>query len=142
MYAPLLPSNVAATLWVSTTHSGRGGVPSLLWQCKSHLVNTFGDLIRKMWDPRNFKSHVSPHELIQVRPPPLLTRRQRYLSSGTDMPEFTTGGRPVAIGQAVVRASNKRFQIGVSSDPIEFLSWLLNTLHRVRSAHEGACDDR
>lgn len=64
--------------------------------CKSHLVHTFGDLIRKMWDPRNFKSHVSPHELIQ----------------------------------AVVRASNKRFQIGVSSDPIEFLSWLLNTLHR------------
>lgn len=64
--------------------------------CKSHLVHTFGDLIRKMWNPRNFKSHVSPHELIQ----------------------------------AVVRASNKRFQIGVPSDPIEFLSWLLNTLHR------------
>ena len=52
---------------------------------------------------------------------------------------MTTGGHLDAIGQAVVRASNKRFQIGVSSDPIEFLSWLLNTLHRVRSAPEGAC---
>ncbi|CAL9136483.1 unnamed protein product [Musa acuminata var. zebrina] len=31
--------------------------------------------------------------------------------------------------QAVMKASNKRFQIGVQSDPVEFISWLLNTLH-------------
>jgi U4/U6.U5 tri-snRNP-associated protein 2 len=31
--------------------------------------------------------------------------------------------------QAVMNASEKRFQIGVQSDPVEFLSWLLNTLH-------------
>ncbi|GJN39168.1 hypothetical protein PR202_gb28269 [Eleusine coracana subsp. coracana] len=31
--------------------------------------------------------------------------------------------------QAVMKASNKRFQIGVQSDPVEFMSWLLNTLH-------------
>ncbi|XP_062234296.1 uncharacterized protein LOC133931438 [Phragmites australis] len=30
--------------------------------------------------------------------------------------------------QAVMKASNKRFQIGVH-DPVEFISWLLNTLH-------------
>lgn len=28
-----------------------------------------------------------------------------------------------------MKASNKRFQIGVQSDPVEFMSWLLNTLH-------------
>jgi len=28
-----------------------------------------------------------------------------------------------------MKASDKRFQIGVQSDPVEFMSWLLNTLH-------------
>ncbi|XP_037450790.1 U4/U6.U5 tri-snRNP-associated protein 2-like [Triticum dicoccoides] len=31
--------------------------------------------------------------------------------------------------QAVMKASEKKFQIGVQSDPVEFMSWLLNTLH-------------
>ncbi|ONK69253.1 uncharacterized protein A4U43_C05F20920 [Asparagus officinalis] len=31
--------------------------------------------------------------------------------------------------QAVMKESNKKFQIGVQSDPVEFMSWLLNTLH-------------
>ena len=29
-------------------------------------VNRFGELIRKIWNPRNFKAHVSPHEMLQV----------------------------------------------------------------------------
>ncbi|KAL0443008.1 UNVERIFIED_CONTAM: U4/U6.U5 tri-snRNP-associated protein 2 [Sesamum latifolium] len=32
-------------------------------------------------------------------------------------------------GQAVMKASKKRFRIGAQSDPVEFMSWLLNTLH-------------
>ncbi|KAI3996247.1 hypothetical protein MKX01_026715 [Papaver californicum] len=31
--------------------------------------------------------------------------------------------------QAVMKASKKRFRIGAQSDPVEFMSWLLNTLH-------------
>ncbi|KAL3678845.1 hypothetical protein R1sor_021801 [Riccia sorocarpa] len=31
--------------------------------------------------------------------------------------------------QAVMVASKKRFRIGVQSDPVDFISWLLNTLH-------------
>ncbi|MBA0839992.1 hypothetical protein Goarm_005672, partial [Gossypium armourianum] len=31
--------------------------------------------------------------------------------------------------QAVMKASKKRFRIGVQSEPVEFMSWLLNTLH-------------
>ncbi|KAF2586204.1 hypothetical protein F2Q70_00034840 [Brassica cretica] len=31
--------------------------------------------------------------------------------------------------QAVMKASKKRFKIGQQSDPVEFMSWLLNTLH-------------
>ncbi|PKI79430.1 hypothetical protein CRG98_000177 [Punica granatum] len=31
--------------------------------------------------------------------------------------------------QAVMKASKKRFRIGVQSDPVEFMSWVLNTLH-------------
>ncbi|XP_050740730.1 U4/U6.U5 tri-snRNP-associated protein 2 isoform X2 [Drosophila biarmipes] len=60
------------------------------------LVQRFGELMRKMWNPRNFKAHVSPHEMLQ----------------------------------AVVLWSSKRFQITEQGDPIDFLSWFLNTLHR------------
>ncbi|XP_022716194.1 U4/U6.U5 tri-snRNP-associated protein 2-like [Durio zibethinus] len=31
--------------------------------------------------------------------------------------------------QAVMKASKKRFRIGAQSEPVEFMSWLLNTLH-------------
>ena len=30
------------------------------------LVTRFGELIRKLWNPKNFKAHVSPHEMLQV----------------------------------------------------------------------------
>jgi U4/U6.U5 tri-snRNP-associated protein 2 len=66
-----------------------------LKSAKSPLVHRFGELIRKVWNPRNFKGHVSPHELLQ----------------------------------AISISSNKRFRIGYQSDPVEFLSWFLNTLH-------------
>jgi U4/U6.U5 tri-snRNP-associated protein 2 len=59
------------------------------------LVKRFGELVRKLWNPRNFKAHVSPHEMLQ----------------------------------AVVKCSKKKFQITNQGDPIEFLSWLLNSLH-------------
>jgi len=60
------------------------------------LVQRFGELMRKLWNPRNFKTHVSPHEMLQ----------------------------------AVVLWSAKRFQFTSQGDPIDFLSWFLNALHR------------
>ncbi|XP_059163825.1 U4/U6.U5 tri-snRNP-associated protein 2-like [Physella acuta] len=30
------------------------------------LVQRFGELIRKLWNPSNFKAHVSPHEMLQA----------------------------------------------------------------------------
>ena len=29
------------------------------------LVQRYGELIRKLWNPKNFKAHVSPHEMLQ-----------------------------------------------------------------------------
>lgn len=52
--------------------------------------------MRKLWNPRNFKIHVSPHEMLQ----------------------------------AVVLWSKKKFQFTQQGDPIDFLSWFLNALHR------------
>ncbi|KAL8461577.1 hypothetical protein ACS0TY_032092 [Phlomoides rotata] len=41
--------------------------------------------------------------------------------------------------QAVMKASKKRFRIGAQSDPVEFMSWLLNTLHRdLKSPKRGS----
>jgi len=59
------------------------------------LVHRFGELIRKLWNPRNFKAHVSPHEMLQ----------------------------------AVVLTSKKTFQITLQEDPVNFMTWFLNSLH-------------
>eukprot|EP00347_Sterkiella_histriomuscorum_P008920 403343237 len=62
---------------------------------KHLLVVKFAELIKKIWNPKNFKGHVSPHELLQ----------------------------------AISLASQKRFKIGEQKDPIQLLSWLLNTFN-------------
>eukprot|EP01132_Coremiostelium_polycephalum_P004532 gene4532-5648_t len=62
---------------------------------KSPLVTSFSELIKKIWNPKNFKAQVSPHELLQ----------------------------------AIQNSSQRRFTIGTSSDPLDFLLWFLNTLH-------------
>ena len=33
---------------------------------RTPLVQRFGELVRKIWNPYNFKAHVSPHELLQA----------------------------------------------------------------------------
>jgi U4/U6.U5 tri-snRNP-associated protein 2 len=65
-------------------------------ETKSSLVREFGHLVCKLWHARNFKAHISPHELLQ----------------------------------AIAVASNKKFRIGHQSDPIKFMAWFLNTLHK------------
>eukprot|EP01138_Halocafeteria_seosinensis_P010201 gb/GECG01010418.1/.p1 GENE.gb/GECG01010418.1/~~gb/GECG01010418.1/.p1 ORF type:complete len:661 (+),score=87.53 gb/GECG01010418.1/:1-1983(+) len=40
--------------------------PSNYKDCTSILVHKFGQLMRKIWSPGNFKSTVSPHELVQT----------------------------------------------------------------------------
>ncbi|KAJ8963765.1 hypothetical protein NQ314_005398 [Rhamnusium bicolor] len=66
------------------------------------LVQRFGELMRKLWNPRNFKAHVSPHEMLQ----------------------------------AVVLWSKKQFQFTQQGDPIDFLSWFLNALHRALNGNK------
>mmetsp|Transcript_8659 Transcript_8659/g.14930 ORF Transcript_8659/g.14930 Transcript_8659/m.14930 type:complete len:501 (+) Transcript_8659:1-1503(+) len=70
-------------------------IPENYKGCKSMLVSRFGELMRKIWNTRNFKGQVSPHEFMQ----------------------------------AVIITSKKRFNLDKQSDPVEFFSWLLNTLH-------------
>jgi U4/U6.U5 tri-snRNP-associated protein 2 len=59
------------------------------------LVKRCSILFRKIWNPRAFKNHVSPHELLQE----------------------------------ISLRSNKRFTLTQQSDPVDFLSWFLNSLH-------------
>lgn len=37
---------------------------------------------------------------------------------------------PHELLQEIVNASNKKFKLSEQSDPLEFLSWFLNTLHK------------
>ena len=63
---------------------------------KALLASRFGELTRKIWNPRSFKPQVSPQELLQ----------------------------------ACSVLSNKLHRPGQQSDPVPFISWFLNTLHR------------
>ena len=63
---------------------------------QSELVKRFAALAKKLWNPRLFKSQVSPHEFLQE----------------------------------VGRASGGKFRLEAQGDPVEFLRWLLNDLHR------------
>eukprot|EP00656_Telonema_subtile_P005449 TRINITY_DN1247_c0_g2_i3.p2 TRINITY_DN1247_c0_g2~~TRINITY_DN1247_c0_g2_i3.p2 ORF type:complete len:352 (+),score=142.86 TRINITY_DN1247_c0_g2_i3:895-1950(+) len=40
--------------------------PSNYADCKSPLPHRFGDFVRKVWNTKNFKGQVSPHELMQT----------------------------------------------------------------------------
>ncbi|KAG6874414.1 hypothetical protein C0995_015150 [Termitomyces sp. Mi166 len=60
------------------------------------LLKRFAALAKKVWNPRLFKSQVSPHEFLQE----------------------------------VNRASSGKFRLEQQGDPVEFLGWLLNHLHK------------
>jgi len=63
---------------------------------ESELLKRFAGLAKKIWNPRLFKSQVSPHEFLQE----------------------------------VNRASSGKFRLEKQGDPVEFLGWLLNRLHK------------
>lgn len=50
------------------------------------LVQRFGELLRKLWNPRNFKSHVSPHEMLQAVV--LCSKKKFQITSQGDPVEF------------------------------------------------------
>lgn len=60
------------------------------------LLRRFATISKKIWNPRLFKSQVSPHEFLQE----------------------------------VGRASGGKFRMESQGDPVEFLGWLLNHLHK------------
>lgn len=66
------------------------------FEMKYLISQRFSELVRKIWNPRNYKGHVSPHELLQ----------------------------------AITLKSNKQFQIGMSSDPVRLMVWLLDTIKK------------
>ncbi|RPD82116.1 spindle pole body protein [Lentinus tigrinus ALCF2SS1-7] len=63
---------------------------------ESELLKRFAGLAKKLWNPRLFKSQVSPHEFLQE----------------------------------VNRTSVGKFSLEKQGDPVEFLGWLLNHLHK------------
>lgn len=50
------------------------------------LTQRFGELLRKLWNPRNFKAHVSPHEMLQAVV--LCSRKRFQITKQSDCVEF------------------------------------------------------
>ncbi|KAI1794009.1 spindle pole body protein [Ganoderma leucocontextum] len=63
---------------------------------ESELLKRFAGLAKKIWNPRLFKSQVSPHEFLQE----------------------------------VNRASVGKYSLEKQGDPVDFIGWLLNHLHK------------
>lgn len=62
----------------------------------TELVTRLATLCKRLWNPRLFKAHVSPHEFLQE----------------------------------VGKRSAGKFKMTEQGDPVEFLGWIINTLHR------------
>ncbi|NXP03900.1 SNUT2 protein, partial [Thinocorus orbignyianus] len=84
------------------------------------LVQRFGELMRKLWNPRNFKAHVSPHEMLQAV---VLCSKKNFqiTKQGEEQGAWVLG---VLLG-CWVPADGLWF-VG---DGVDFLSWFLNALH-------------
>ena len=128
-------------------------LPQNYSSCKSVLVQRFGALLRKTWNPRQFKGQVrllrhvqaclsaSPfpmhhwmncHMVDSVPSAALCQIRALTCSWATEACLEKMRGvqvSPHEFMQQVMAASSKRFIIEKKSDPVEFLSWLLNTIH-------------
>ena len=124
--------------------------------CKSVLVQRFGALLRKMWNPRQFKGQVGVSDrrrtcMLRVildtagsaGPEPIRCSHSKCVARELLQPHASFSMRycipqrpshcvqvsPHEFMQQVMAASSKRFTIEKKSDPVEFLSWLLNTIH-------------
>ena len=70
----------------------------------------FSELIRKIWNPKNFKGHVAPHEFMEAVSLASNMRFKRDDRPQSDKTKALDGG------------------FGGQADPIQFLAWLLNNL--------------
>ena len=70
-------------------------LPKNYQKCSDRLVQEFGVTVRKLWNHKVFRAHVSPHALLQ----------------------------------AAALHPEHPFKQSMAADALEFLLWLLNTLH-------------
>jgi U4/U6.U5 tri-snRNP-associated protein 2 len=99
---------------------------------KNALVVKFGEVIRKMWSPHNFKSVVSPQEFLHVRSQGPSIAFIYLLIAFYHVPYILLSAfLCYALSQEVSVASNKRFSVASGQqEAADFLVWLLNALHR------------
>lgn len=114
------------------------------------LVQRFGELMRKLWNPRNFKAHVSPHEMLQAvvlcskktfqitKQGPsrtvyaLLLGTAWYCCNGPcrdfhPLNVILKEGSPHFRGWSILNKPCR--SVFCAGDAVDFLSWFLNALH-------------
>lgn len=85
----------------------------------SQLVCRFGDFLRRVWNDRAFRGHVSPHELMVA---------VERVSKGRFSPGGG-GGNGGGTGSKKGSKTKTELQRSASTDAAAFLVWLLNALH-------------
>ncbi|KAK4474427.1 hypothetical protein MN116_001583 [Schistosoma mekongi] len=81
------------------------------------LVQRFSELIRKLWNPRNFKTHVSPHEFLQAV---VLCSKKRF--------QITEQGDAVEFLSWLVNAIDKALKVKRISYPKSAVNKTFNSI--------------
>ena len=96
----------------SESVSGANQPTQLQSDSRAMLSLRFSQLIKKLWNPFNFKGQVSPHEFMEAVS---IASQKRFRSDDRVMQEKGYGGQ---------------------ADPLQFLAWLLNSLKTHRKVVE------
>ena len=112
LLARVQPLRDACLLSADETDSSKPASSTSSIDPKTLLSNHFSKLLKKLWNPFNFKGHVSPHEFMEAV----------SVASGK---RFRCDDRQ--------RSEN---QFGGQADPLQFLAWLLNSLKLHRKVIE------
>lgn len=94
------------------------------------LVQRFGELIRKMWNSRKFKAHVSPHEMLQAVV--LCSKKKFQFTKQGAYRNFSVRCPPLvcSVHVGIILFS---FWLG---DAVDFISWFLNAMHKSLNGDE------
>ncbi|KAK2092783.1 U4/U6.U5 tri-snRNP-associated protein 2 [Saguinus oedipus] len=107
------------------------------------LVQRFGELMRKLWNPRNFKAHVSPHEMLQAV---VLCSKKTFQitkqgpSDSQELEPLVLYASSVPVLDTLLQDKNlcelekgrRKSELTLEKrerDGVDFLSWFLNALH-------------
>jgi len=94
-------------------------------QSDSLVFEKFSEFVKKVWNPRNFKGHVSPNELMFA----IAKTSNGRFRPGADLLASQKSTDKKTATQNQLSTSLKSVDATSSTDPVQFLAWFFQTLN-------------